>query len=837
MHINFTGVRFVPQLPGQMYYEHFHRYAVGLPMVNGKDVLDIACGEGYGAAFLATVARSVIGVDIDEASVRHAAARYPAMNLSFRVGSASQIPLADASVDVITSFETIEHLAEHEQMLYEMARILRPDGHLLISSPNRFVSDARGYSNPFHVRELYFHEFRDLLRGFFPEVHIYGQRIFAASAIHPIGAGTMETRWIGPSLSPEPGIPCLPDSEYFVAVCGRVADEELPNLSTIYLDLRDDLLDDVRSGGLMAADAPVPMAGSPGRATETLAISSIGPSGSGEEARLKREAEGRLERRTASSDDAITIEDFDPDRPNSFDTERDDRVSAQALSEHHVDGHCNICGHPVRFVVSSDVLRENVVCPHDGCIGRYRAVAAVLSHEYFGDCHRDLDETIDALVQAGKHVYLTETNTSVYRRFQSRMPADLFEVSEFFGDEFRPGERVVGVRHENLEETSFEDGVFDLIITSEVMEHVPDTVKAEREIIRLLRPGGAYVFTVPLDPYGSDDTILSLKHPDGTIEHFGEPVYHGDPSRQEGVLAYRIFAVRALERRFRALGCSFKTYRVWSNKYGILGNYAWVHVVRKGERSGMTSGIADIRERALAFREELQKTKLRIAPESEWYPYDSLSNFVHLDTLLRGDAAGLLDDIRGWTIADIGAADGDVAFFLESLGASAVDIIDNPPTNWNGLRGAALLRDALSSRVEIHPVDLDTQFRLPRENYSLIVFLGILYHLKNPFYILETLSKVSQRLLLSTRITRYAHDRATDLSNIPVAYLVDRLETNNDPTNFWIFSDAGLRRIIDRAGWEIDAYLTVGNTVDSNPTTWEGDERAYCLLRSRNASG
>jgi hypothetical protein len=117
------------------------------------------------------------------------------------------------------------------------------------------------------------------------------------------------------------------------------------------------------------------------------------------------------------------------------------------------------------------------------------------------------------------------------------------------------------------------------------------------------------------------------------------------------------------------------------------------------------------------------------------------------------------------------------------------------------------------------------------------VFLGILYHLKNPFYILETLSKVSQRLLLSTRITRYAHDRATDLSNIPVAYLVDRLETNNDPTNFWIFSDAGLRRIIDRAGWEIDAYLTVGNTVDSNPTTWEGDERAYCLLRSRNASG
>lgn len=250
----------------------------------------------------------------------------------------------------------------------------------------------------------------------------------------------------------------------------------------------------------------------------------------------------------------------------------------------------------------------------------------------------------------------------------------------------------------------------------------------------------------------------------------------------------------------------------------------------------MKSGIADIRERALTFRKQLQETKLDIAAESEWYPYDSLSNFVHIDNLLKDNSDDLLDDIRGWTIADIGGADGDVAFFLESLGASAVDIIDNPPTNWNGLRGAALLRNALSSRVEIHSVDLDAQFRLPRESYSLIVFLGILYHLKNPFYILEALSKVSQRLLLSTRITRYAHDRVTDLSNIPVAYLVDTFETNNDPTNFWIFSDAGLRRIIHRAGWEIDAYMTVGNTVDSNPTTWDGDARAFCLLRSRNAS-
>jgi tRNA (mo5U34)-methyltransferase len=251
----------------------------------------------------------------------------------------------------------------------------------------------------------------------------------------------------------------------------------------------------------------------------------------------------------------------------------------------------------------------------------------------------------------------------------------------------------------------------------------------------------------------------------------------------------------------------------------------------------MTSGMAGVRDRALAFRSVLQETKLRIAPKDQWYPYDSLSNFVHLEKLLSGETAALFDDIKGWSIADIGAADGDVAFFLETLDAAHIDIIDNPPTNWNGLRGAALLRQSLSSRAEVHHVDLDSQFRLPRATYSLIFFLGILYHLKNPFYVLEMLSRSSRRLLLSTRIARFANDGRTDISQIPVAYLVDTFETNNDPTNFWIFSDAGLRRLIARCGWQIQAYMTVGNTINSDPATAQGDERAFCLLQSVNFKG
>jgi tRNA (mo5U34)-methyltransferase len=71
-----------------------------------------------------------------------------------------------------------------------------------------------------------------------------------------------------------------------------------------------------------------------------------------------------------------------------------------------------------------------------------------------------------------------------------------------------------------------------------------------------------------------------------------------------------------------------------------------------------------------------------------------------------------------------------------------------------------------------------------------------------------------------------------DLSDIPVAYLLDDREANNDATNFWIFSDAGFRRVRARTGWQIVDYITLGNTTDSDPASADGDERAFCLAKS-----
>jgi len=249
--------------------------------------------------------------------------------------------------------------------------------------------------------------------------------------------------------------------------------------------------------------------------------------------------------------------------------------------------------------------------------------------------------------------------------------------------------------------------------------------------------------------------------------------------------------------------------------------------------SAKIAGIEAIRDKALEFNVRLHALKHESAPHEAWYPYDTLSNFIHLDRVLTGSNRSLFDDIAGASVADIGAADGDSAFFLESLGADHVDIIDNPSTNYNGCRGMAIVRDALASKAQIAHVDLDEQFRLPRDRYSLVLLLGILYHLKNPFYVLEKLAKISKYCLLSTRVTRYANDGVTELKGIPVAYLVNPDEANGDATNFWVFSDAGLRRIISRTGWDVADYATFGNLERSDPATSEGDERAFALLTSR----
>jgi SAM-dependent methyltransferase len=154
---------------------HLKRYEFALPWCAGKEVLDAGCGVGYGTAELATAALRAVGVDRSEDAVEYARRRYAAPNVEFRVGDVTALPDEDATYDVVCSFETIEHLPDREAFVREIARVLRPGGVFVCSTPR--ADETREHpDNPFHEVELSAADFEQLLRGSFREVELYGQR-------------------------------------------------------------------------------------------------------------------------------------------------------------------------------------------------------------------------------------------------------------------------------------------------------------------------------------------------------------------------------------------------------------------------------------------------------------------------------------------------------------------------------------------------------------------------------------------------------------------------------------------------------------------------------------
>lgn len=185
--LEFTGERFVPGTAGEIWHEHWHRYLFAAPLVAGQEVLDVACGEGYGTALLAARAATATGVDIAQSAIDHACSRYAAIaNLGFRQADCAALPFADGSFDVVVSFETIEHIATQEPFLDEVRRVLRPEGLLLLSCPNKAeYSDRLGVVNAYHVRELYRAELAALIAPRFAHAIWYGQRPSFYSVVWP----------------------------------------------------------------------------------------------------------------------------------------------------------------------------------------------------------------------------------------------------------------------------------------------------------------------------------------------------------------------------------------------------------------------------------------------------------------------------------------------------------------------------------------------------------------------------------------------------------------------------------------------------------------------------
>ena len=208
--------------------EHLARYRWAAGAVAGREVLDAGCGEGYGARLLVRVGKAArcTGIDVDEGAVAGAREAYGGEEaLAFEAADVTRLPFEDASFDVVTCFETIEHVAAQQEAVAELARVLRPDGVLLISSPNRGVYPP---GNPFHERELTAPEFEQLLRRSFAHVELARQHNWIVSAVlgdDSFGAADMERDLAlraGKLIAKRPG-----EELYTLAVCGH-ADVSAP---------------------------------------------------------------------------------------------------------------------------------------------------------------------------------------------------------------------------------------------------------------------------------------------------------------------------------------------------------------------------------------------------------------------------------------------------------------------------------------------------------------------------------------------------------------------------------------------------------------------------------
>jgi len=182
-----TGERLLTEIVNQNAIEHIHRYAFALQYVKNKNVIDIASGEGYGSNILASVANAVIGIDISKEAIEHANNKYKRENLSYIHGSADNIPIESNSIDVVVSFETIEHHYKHQEMMTEIKRILNPNGLLIISSPDKLhYSLIPKYDNKYHVKELFVEEFKNLIVNNFTYSIFLNQKLSYCSLIVPI---------------------------------------------------------------------------------------------------------------------------------------------------------------------------------------------------------------------------------------------------------------------------------------------------------------------------------------------------------------------------------------------------------------------------------------------------------------------------------------------------------------------------------------------------------------------------------------------------------------------------------------------------------------------------
>jgi len=225
--MEFTGERLIPdKVEVDLFNEHLARYYYARELVSGKRVVDLGCGSGYGSRKLAETARLVWGIDVSPEAIEYAQSKFSAFNAGFAVSCGTSLPFPDHLFDAAICFEVVEHLTNQHKLLQEAARVLAPDGFLMISTPNRvFYTEERQEVNPYHTREFNLEEFSSFLHEFFPAVQLLFQN---HQEIIFIGNPELGTQ--GFLHLEKTDFQAITHSNFFIAFCARDA-AALPPLS------------------------------------------------------------------------------------------------------------------------------------------------------------------------------------------------------------------------------------------------------------------------------------------------------------------------------------------------------------------------------------------------------------------------------------------------------------------------------------------------------------------------------------------------------------------------------------------------------------------------------
>lgn len=233
---------------------------------------------------------------------------------------------------------------------------------------------------------------------------------------------------------------------------------------------------------------------------------------------------------------------------------------------------CPVCGTVTLITAVGENLRETCKCLRCKSTNRQRQIASVACKAVSAMTGKRVASLVDVAGLADLAVYNTEAGRQIHERLSTMKN---YCCSEYFGDNYRSGDMVNGRMHQDLMSLSFDDRSIDLVISSDVFEHIPDPYRAHREVHRVLKTGGRHVFTVPFLQNEFLDVARTMIDLKGNVVFLKEPVYHGDPIRPDGALVHKIFSLEMLV-NLRKVGFRTNLYRLYKPSLGIVGSNALV---------------------------------------------------------------------------------------------------------------------------------------------------------------------------------------------------------------------------------------------------------------------